>query len=512
MLVSWVDFNSDGRLDLATVTREGSVRLLASLGEGRFEDATERAGLLQVRNAGLALWNDYDGDGRLDLFVGARQGASRLFHNEGGTFIDMSAGSGLTSEGPVRAAEWLDHDGDGRLDLFVVTEQTNELFRGLEGGFFERAELPFAGAVNAPAADGSLSDTDRVKANGAGGGELGTPTSADDEGRTRAGGPIVGTKSLNGVNTAGGSTAVVAQVPYCPYEIRDWSGGTCIRAKRTPGTAGYLYPLSQELFVTSGGDVGMGTLTPSYNLEVFAPADPTFGVSNGGGAGLRIGVASCTSCFSQVATTGDVVIDARHNTTQDLILQAANGNNPSIRFALGGTGTEVERMTIRNSGNVGIGTNAPTERLHVIGNVNANGTIYTSDRRFKTNVVEMQDTLAKVLKLRGVEFDWRRDEFPERSFCDGRQVGFIAQEVKEVVPEIVVEGSDGYLAVDYSKLTPLLVEAVRELHENDQELQETVPAQAAEIEALRKRVARLEGLEAQLQRLEAAFAATSGSK
>jgi len=155
-LFSWGDVDGDGRLDLAAVSVDGTLQLLANVGERRFEDVTARVGLSEVENAALALWADYDGDGRLDLFVGAREGASRLFHNEGGLFTDMSAGSGLQCEGAVQSAQWLDHDGDGRLDLFVVTAEKSELFRGLEGGFFELAELPLAGAMSAPGLESPL--------------------------------------------------------------------------------------------------------------------------------------------------------------------------------------------------------------------------------------------------------------------------------------------------------------------------------------------------------------------
>jgi len=146
-LFSWGDVNGDGRLDLAAVSGQGTLQLLANVGDGRFEDVTERAGLAGVVNAALALWADYDGDLRLDLFVGAREGASRLFHNEGGLFVDMSAGSGLLVEGAVQFAHWLDHDGDGRLDLHVVTserliaEEVAEVFPDLV--VYDEEGLPF---------------------------------------------------------------------------------------------------------------------------------------------------------------------------------------------------------------------------------------------------------------------------------------------------------------------------------------------------------------------------------
>ncbi len=141
-LFTWADVDGDGRLELAAVHAEGSFQLLCDAGDGRFEDVTEEQGLSGIGNAALALWADYDADGRLDLFVGAREGSSRLFHNDGGVFVDVGLASGLSSEGPVLSAHWLDHDGDGRLDLHVVTAGANELYRGLEGGFFTAVELP----------------------------------------------------------------------------------------------------------------------------------------------------------------------------------------------------------------------------------------------------------------------------------------------------------------------------------------------------------------------------------
>src|SRR5262245_20179010 len=94
-LFAWGDSDGDGCLELATVSEAGELRLLASTGDGRYEDVSLRAGLSGVDGAALALWVDYDQDGRLDLFVGAQSGASRIFHNEGGSFADMSAASGL---------------------------------------------------------------------------------------------------------------------------------------------------------------------------------------------------------------------------------------------------------------------------------------------------------------------------------------------------------------------------------------------------------------------------------
>ena len=139
-------------------------------------------------------------------------------------------------------------------------------------------------------------------------------------------------------------------------------------------------------------------------------------------------------------------------------------------------------------GNVGIGAAGTSERLTVTGNICATGTIAAcSDKRFKKNIKTVTAAVDLLSKLRGVEFDWRRDEFPKHQFGDERQVGFIAQEINGVLPSVVNKGSDGYYSVDYGRLTPLLVEAVRELSTS-------IKQKDAEIEAFRARLERLEKL------------------
>jgi hypothetical protein len=64
--------------------------------------------------------------------------------------------------------------------------------------------------------------------------------------------------------------------------------------------------------------------------------------------------------------------------------------------------------------------------------------------------------------LRGVSYDWRQEEYPEKNFEHRRQIGFIAQEVKEVLPEVVSQDGEGYYSIGYSRIIPVLVEAIKE--------------------------------------------------
>ena len=166
----------------------------------------------------------------------------------------------------------------------------------------------------------------------------------------------------------------------------------------------------------------------------------------------------------------------------DLYKQSSAADQFNV-YARGGTRVFAQgtapAVTVAPDGKVGIGIADPTHRLSVAGEICASGSIGScSDARFKTRIEPVEDALEIVERLRAVRFDWRRDEFPDRRFEEGRQLGFVAQEIAQVVPEVVSEGGDGALAVDYGKLSSLLAAALQE--------------QQAQIDELREQVRRLE--------------------
>ena len=95
--------------------------------------------------------------------------------------------------------------------------------------------------------------------------------------------------------------------------------------------------------------------------------------------------------------------------------------------------------------------------LNVTGDITA---FYTSDQRLKDNITPIDDPLAKVLSISGNTYTWNEKSGKMHM---GSDVGVIAQEVFEVLPEAVTTRDNGYLAVDYHKIIPLLVEAIKEL-------------------------------------------------
>ncbi len=115
------------------------------------------------------------------------------------------------------------------------------------------------------------------------------------------------------------------------------------------------------------------------------------------------------------------------------------------------------------------------------GNVMINGSGFltgfvpiSSDRRFKKNITELENISEKIAKIKSYTYEFRLDEFKGRNFAKGEQLGFIAQELKEVFPQLVVEGKDGYNYVNYDGMIPVLLEGFKEQQQQIEELKTLV--------------------------------------
>ena len=144
-----------------------------------------------------------------------------------------------------------------------------------------------------------------------------------------------------------------------------------------------------------------------------------------------------------------------------------------IEFRVTSGTTEFLHTTMKSNGRMGIGVAAPTNGfLEVNGNVSgtsiyaSHNIVAYSDARSKTNVTTIDNALDKVDAIRGVTYNKVEDP-------DGiRYMGVIAQELQEVLPEVVAEGEDGNLAVAYGNIVGVLIEAVKELRAEIKELKE----------------------------------------
>jgi hypothetical protein len=113
--------------------------------------------------------------------------------------------------------------------------------------------------------------------------------------------------------------------------------------------------------------------------------------------------------------------------------------------------------------------------------------IAVSDERLKKNIKPISDVFTKLESLKPVEFDWRWDEFT--NIADRKDhphsFGLIAQDVQKSFPEAVIENSDGFLTVDYKLLTAPLIEAVKILRAENDDLKQRLDAQEAEMQKIR---------------------------
>ncbi|MFH2140927.1 MAG: tail fiber domain-containing protein [Bacteroidota bacterium] len=103
--------------------------------------------------------------------------------------------------------------------------------------------------------------------------------------------------------------------------------------------------------------------------------------------------------------------------------------------------------------------------VYATGDITAGGSCCASDISWKKNISTIHNALDKVMQLRGVEFEWKTDEYPDKNFSKRKQIGLIAQELEAVIPELVKTGEDGKKYVFYENVVAVLIEAVKEQQE-----------------------------------------------
>ncbi len=115
------------------------------------------------------------------------------------------------------------------------------------------------------------------------------------------------------------------------------------------------------------------------------------------------------------------------------------------------------------------------------GDLNVNGAAFCSsgswtgsDKRFKKDIKKIENVSEKLNKLNAYSYNFKTEEFKNKNFDKTEQIGFIAQEVQQVFPQLVKEDKQGYLAVNYQGMVPVLLEAIKEQQKNIDELKKQV--------------------------------------
>ena len=128
-----------------------------------------------------------------------------------------------------------------------------------------------------------------------------------------------------------------------------------------------------------------------------------------------------------------------------------------------------ENMRIQPGGNVGIGTSAPSQKLTVNGNIGASAYVTNSDKRLKTNIQNLSYGLKEVLALQPVKYNWRKTPNGDK------QIGLIAQDVRKVIPEVVVgDATKEKLGLNYTELVPVLINAIKEQQKQIDDLKQQI--------------------------------------
>jgi hypothetical protein len=233
---------------------------------------------------------------------------------------------------------------------------------------------------------------------------------------------------------------------------------------------------TERMRVTAEGNVGIGTTTPRERLNVVSRSVLTgegiLTAANPDGTGDAVAISGIVGSTGAQAGTGGPaavlgLVDSRADPNAKGIVGFTADYSKHWAGYFFGRGWF--------GGNVGIGFGAqnPAFQLDVSGPAHASSFPTSSDARLKTEVEQLDGALQKLDKIRGVSFEWN-EVCESLGRSTGRtEIGVIAQEVEAVFPELVTTwGDEGYRAVDYGRLTAVLVEAVKELRDENRALQQ----------------------------------------
>jgi hypothetical protein len=266
---------------------------------------------------------------------------------------------------------------------------------------------------------------------------LAIKTSAVDRVRIRANGFV-------GIGTTSPGTKLHIDGP-APADANDAqlriseSNGNFILVGRTRDY-GFVQSHNREPLALNplGNNVGIGTTSPGTKLHIDGPAP-----ADANDAQLRIS-----------ESNGNFILVGR---TRDYGFVQSHNSEPLALNPLGN--------------NVGIGTTAPVTTLHVDGSASKPGGgpwSVSSDVRLKKNVKPLKGALGKLLRLRGMRFEWKEPE--KQGNLVGPQLGLVAQDVEEVFPEWVDTDLSGYKILTVRGFEALTVEAFRELKAENETL------------------------------------------
>ncbi len=280
--------------------------------------------------------------------------------------------------------------------------------------------------------------------------------------------------TIAGTSTALGSSITAATILQGTGVV---SGSAQITAGSTTNFATDVKTQLNSNTVVSGSSQITAGSTTGFATAVKTQLDANTIVSGSG----QINVASTTGDIALgTRTSGNYVASMTAGTGITVGTATGEGSTPVITNTgvtsnVAGTGVSVSGATGAVTISIGQAvatSSSPTfAGLTINGAITATGDItafFTSDKRHKNTIQNIPNALEKVSKLNGVTWEWNEDVNEVTKSTP--KTGLIAQEVQEVLPEVVREREDGFLSLDYSKMVGLLVEAIKEQQSQIEEL------------------------------------------
>ena len=152
--------------------------------------------------------------------------------------------------------------------------------------------------------------------------------------------------------------------------------------------------------------------------------------------------------------------------SSDLVIKSSGNNNDMLfKGQDGGATITALQLDMSEGGNAQFLGNISGSQIEASGDVIAFG---SSDRNLKDNIQPIENPLEKMDKIGGYTFVWN----DKQSTYKGKDIGVVAQEIQEIMPEIVATRANGYLGVKYEKIVPLLIESIKELKKEVEDIKQ----------------------------------------
>lgn len=211
-------------------------------------------------------------------------------------------------------------------------------------------------------------------------------------------------------------------------------------------------------------NIGLGTQTPSAQLHTTGTVRLQ-GLTTGGTPNNLVSIDANGQLWRSALTTGGV---QNLCTNANFITKSANGGSFSCSQIFDdGISVGINQTTNFNyTGLTVVGTTTPpangTARLAVNGVTMSLAYFATSDETMKKNIQNIPNALEKIKALQGKLYEWKTDQYRNNGMDENRQIGFIAQDVAKILPEVVAKKEDGTYAVNYDGIIPVLSEGIKE--------------------------------------------------